>query len=236
MRRASGTPRPVRARVMLLTLLAVSALAGCASWRAPVDEAVATRSPYIQRAEFEVMRLRNPSDVAVIRVVPETVLWKAQGQAWSFNKQQVAWIEPPAPPVTTRPVAAVAPIAQAVIVPPPLPVKPPEVSETVHFAFNKAVLSPEARRALDALPISGVRSVKVTAYTDSVGTDAYNDRLSERRAKVVADYLTTHGMAANKIETKALGKRDPVANNQTEEGRAENRRAVVVVTVQMQGS
>lgn len=208
-------------------LIAASAiLAGCAGWgSAPAPVAV---SPYAPRAELDVMRVRNPSDVAVIRVVPETVIWKGPAKPWSFTKYQVAWVEPPPPPPAPAP--------------PPPPPKPPEpilikapqqISQTVHFAFDRTTLSRDAQQTLEALPTDNVMGVTVTAYTDGKGSEAYNDRLSARRAKVVAEFLTKRGFAPETIATKAMGKRDPVGDNKTEDGRAENRRAVVVVTVQV---
>jgi OOP family OmpA-OmpF porin len=70
--------------------------------------------------------------------------------------------------------------------------------------------------------------VSVEGHTDSVGSDAYNMRLSERRAVSVRDYMIAEGIAADRITTRGLGKSHPVATNDTAEGRAENRRVEIL--------
>uniref|UniRef100_UPI002FE40654 OmpA family protein n=1 Tax=Tepidimonas sp. TaxID=2002775 RepID=UPI002FE40654 len=66
-------------------------------------------------------------------------------------------------------------------------------------------------------------------HTDSVGSDAYNDRLSLRRAEAVKAYLVSKGIPADKVRTEGRGKREPVADNATAEGRAKNRRVDVTI-------
>jgi outer membrane protein OmpA-like peptidoglycan-associated protein len=68
----------------------------------------------------------------------------------------------------------------------------------------------------------------VTGYTDSVGSDAYNLRLSERRANTVREALVAEGIAADRITTKGMGESNPVASNDTAAGRAQNRRVDIV--------
>jgi outer membrane protein OmpA-like peptidoglycan-associated protein len=70
----------------------------------------------------------------------------------------------------------------------------------------------------------------VEGHTDSVGTDDYNLKLSERRADSVRDYLTTNGIAAGNVTSVGLGKADPVASNDTAAGRQQNRRVELVVS------
>jgi len=70
--------------------------------------------------------------------------------------------------------------------------------------------------------------VVVEGHTDSVGSDSYNHKLSERRAKAVRDYLVREGIDASRITTRGYGKSRPVASNDTAEGRAENRRAEII--------
>ena len=98
----------------------------------------------------------------------------------------------------------------------------------VLFAFNKSDLTPAARSELDSLMSklqnADVVSIKVIGHTDSVGSDAYNQGLSERRASSVADYLLSQGLAPNKLTSEGRGEREPVADNDTDEGRAKNRR------------
>jgi outer membrane protein OmpA-like peptidoglycan-associated protein len=72
--------------------------------------------------------------------------------------------------------------------------------------------------------------VQVEGYTDSVGGDEYNQKLSEDRAATVKDFLTSQGVSANNITSQGFGKTNPVAENSTAEGRAQNRRVNLVVS------
>ncbi len=80
-------------------------------------------------------------------------------------------------------------------------------------------------QAVDTLQRYPQVNVTVAGYTDAVGTDAYNQDLSERRAKIVYDYLTAHGIDASRLQGPiGHGENDPIATNDTPEGRAQNRR------------
>ncbi|MOA44531.1 Outer membrane porin F precursor [compost metagenome] len=70
----------------------------------------------------------------------------------------------------------------------------------------------------------GVTSVKVIGHTDSQGSDAYNQALSERRASSVAEYLISQGLAPSKVTSQGRGESEPIADNETDAGRAQNRR------------
>ncbi|MGH8331104.1 MAG: OmpA family protein [Pseudomonas fluorescens] len=98
----------------------------------------------------------------------------------------------------------------------------------VLFAFNQSELTPAAQSKLDSLipklQSDDVVSIKVIGHTDSVGSDTYNQALSERRASSVAAYLLSQGVAPNKLTSEGKGQSQPVADNETEEGRAKNRR------------
>ena len=98
----------------------------------------------------------------------------------------------------------------------------------VLFAFNQSELTPAAQSKLDSLmpklQSDDVVSVKVIGHTDSVGSDTYNQALSERRASSVAAYLLSQGLAPSKLTSEGKGQSQPVADNETEEGRAKNRR------------
>ncbi|EJM78040.1 OmpA family protein [Pseudomonas sp. GM55] len=102
------------------------------------------------------------------------------------------------------------------------------LSDDVLFAFNQSDLTPTAKSRLDALMSkfedADVVSIKVVGHTDSVGSDAYNQALSERRASSVAEYLLSQGVVPNKVTSEGKGERQPIADNETEEGRAKNRR------------
>jgi len=108
---------------------------------------------------------------------------------------------------------------------------PCDVSIRTHFAFDSAELTAEDKAALDkvATRLQELEFVGGTAtgHTDNVGDEAYNLKLSERRAQAVADYLAAKGVAAGRITAIGLGETKPLADNSTEEGRAQNRRVTI---------
>jgi len=103
----------------------------------------------------------------------------------------------------------------------------------VLFEFDRAELTAEARNRLTEiggrLQGADVISIKVHGHTDSVGTDAYNQGLSERRARSAADFLVSQGVPADKLSTQGFGESQPVADNGTDGGRAQNRRVEIHV-------
>jgi len=102
----------------------------------------------------------------------------------------------------------------------------------VLFDTGQATLKPGADRALDRLAQflkdSSGTDVLIEGHTDSVGTDDYNLALSQRRAQAVADALSSRGVATDRVQTKGLGKAYPVASNDTQAGRQQNRRVEIV--------
>ena len=105
----------------------------------------------------------------------------------------------------------------------------------VLFEFDKDELLPIAKERLKEAvePLKGKKSpILIEGYTDAVGSQDYNKELSERRAKAVKDYLTELGLEPERIRTEGLGEKDPVATNETPEGRANNRRVEIVVEPQ----
>ncbi|MCW5237952.1 outer membrane protein OmpA [Verminephrobacter eiseniae] len=101
------------------------------------------------------------------------------------------------------------------------------------FDFDKSVLKPEGKAKLDDL-VSKVKDINLeviiaVGHTDSVGTDAYNQRLSVRRAEAVKAYLVSKGIEKNRVYTEGKGEKQPVADNKTAEGRAKNRRVEIEV-------
>jgi len=114
--------------------------------------------------------------------------------------------------------------------PKPKPKPKPEIISLpgVHFEYDSAKLTRKSMFILNG----AVRTLKahpriraeVAAYTDSRGSDSYNQRLSQRRAQSVLDYLVAKGVTANHLSPKGYGESDPVADNTTDEGRAKNRR------------
>jgi OOP family OmpA-OmpF porin len=123
--------------------------------------------------------------------------------------------------------------------PKPEPEKPKPVAEKVTFAadvlfdFDKAVIKPEGKSKLDDISnkAKGVNLEVVIAigHADSVGSDAYNQRLSVRRAESVKAYLVSKGIEANRVYTEGKGEKQPVADNKTRDGRAKNRRTEIEV-------
>lgn len=101
------------------------------------------------------------------------------------------------------------------------------------FDFDKAVVKREGKAKLDELAnaLSGmdIEVIVAVGHTDSVGTDKYNQKLSERRAKAVKAYLVSKGVPAEKIFTEGKGEKQPIASNKTKEGRAKNRRVEIEV-------
>lgn len=140
---------------------------------------------------------------------------------------------PPAPPAPPAPPVA-APVET------PKPVAPPApTSEKVTFAadaffdFDKAVLKPEAKVKLDDMA-SKLKSINLevviaVGHTDSVGSDAYNQKLSIKRAEAVKAYLVSKGIDTSRVYTEGKGEKQPVADNKTAEGRAKNRRVEIEV-------
>ncbi len=104
----------------------------------------------------------------------------------------------------------------------------------VLFAFDSAELSASAKTSLmeisKRLTSANLVSVEVAGHTDSKGSDAYNQKLSERRARSVADFLGSQGVAAQKLSIKGYGESQAVADNATDAGRAQNRRVELHVT------
>ncbi len=105
---------------------------------------------------------------------------------------------------------------------------------STHFAFDSAELSAQDKAELDKLadvmrnPKLNFIAGTITGHTDSIGTDKYNAALSKRRADAVASYLQSKGVQMDsRFKTAGLGETDPVADNKTEEGRAQNRRVVI---------
>tara|TARA_R110001606_G_scaffold399310_1_gene584699 strand:- start:30948 stop:31784 length:837 start_codon:yes stop_codon:yes gene_type:complete len=104
----------------------------------------------------------------------------------------------------------------------------------VNFAFDKAVLTTEAEgvleEAVDLLKnTDSVIEVRVEGHTDSIGTEAYNKTLSQKRAEAVVAYLVSRGVKSHSLMAIGMGETSPVANNDTDAGRKANRRVDFVV-------
>jgi outer membrane protein OmpA-like peptidoglycan-associated protein len=118
---------------------------------------------------------------------------------------------------------------------PPPPPKGTKIAEIPgpNFDFNKSNLTPAGKeKVADAAKIMKDNPsihVEVGGHTDSIGSDAYNQKLSERRARTVADELQHDGISASRLTVRGYGERKPIADNKTEAGRARNRRVELVV-------
>ncbi|WP_294325929.1 OmpA family protein, partial [uncultured Sphingomonas sp.] len=103
----------------------------------------------------------------------------------------------------------------------------------ITFAYDSANVQPQFRSTLDqvadVLRDYNQTYIDVYGHTDSTGSDAYNQTLSERRAASVATYLTSRGVQSARIGTRGFGETQPIASNETEEGRAENRRVEIKI-------
>ena len=168
---------------------------------------------------------------------------------WKNGTNELCWRDANWTPATAaadcdgalKPVAAaVAPAATpAPATPAPAPAPAPAVASKVTFSadaffdFDKSVLKPEGKAKLDDLAskVKGINLEVVIAvgHTDSVGSDAYNQKLSVRRAEAVKAYLVSKGIEKNRVYTEGKGEKQPIADNKTKEGRAKNRRVEIEV-------
>ncbi len=170
------------------------------------------------------------------------LVWKnATGLCWRAGYWTPAMAIPECDPdLTPKP-----PVKPPVVTPPkpgpakPKPVPPKPVAEKVTLAadvlfdFDKAVLKAEGKSKLDDLA-SKVKAINLEVviaigHTDSVGSDAYNQKLSVRRAESVKAYLVSKGVEPNRVYTEGKGEKQPVASNATKEGRQKNRRVEIEV-------
>jgi OmpA-OmpF porin, OOP family len=135
------------------------------------------------------------------------------------------------------PVAAPAPPPVAAPAPAPAPTPPAATKVTyaadAFFDFNKSVIKPAGKAKLDDL-VGKIKDINLeviiaVGHTDSVGSDAYNQKLSVRRSEAVKAYLVSKGIEKNRVYTEGKGEKQPVADNKTSEGRAKNRRVEIEV-------
>jgi OOP family OmpA-OmpF porin len=157
--------------------------------------------------------------------------------------------EKPAPKPEPIPAPKPAPAPEVKPAPPPPPpvakpapkpeAKPKPVAEKVTFAadvlfdFDKSVVKPEGKSKLDDLStkVRGINLEVVIAigHADSIGSDAYNQKLSVRRAESVKAYMVSKGIEPNRVYTEGKGEKQPVASNKTSDGRTKNRRTEIEV-------
>ena len=134
-------------------------------------------------------------------------------------------------------IPAPAPVVPKVEAKKELPKQPVIVKQTFQaetlFDFDKSVIKPAGKKVLDGvvgrLQDITLEVVIAVGHTDSIGTDAYNQKLGLRRAKAVKAYLVSQGIEKNRVYTDSKGERQPIATNKTAAGRAQNRRVEIEV-------
>ncbi len=142
----------------------------------------------------------------------------------------------PKPAPKPKPKPVVTPPAPTPPPPPPVEVKPTIEHVTIGgqalFDLNSASLTANGKAAIDDIveklhSFDKVRSITITGHTDSTGSEAYNQKLSERRAQAVADYLKSRGVNPALLNVVGMGELAPIADNNTREGRQMNRRVEI---------
>ena len=140
-----------------------------------------------------------------------------------------------AAPAKPAPALAPAKVASAEPKPVAVPAKPKKiiVPQGANFRFNSAELTPQARAALDEqaaiLEKEPDIEVEIAGHTDSIGAEEYNQGLSEKRAKVVKEYLISKGISQDRLKPVGHGESRPITTNDTRGGRAKNRRVDLIV-------
>ena len=154
--------------------------------------------------------------------------WTPATAAAGCDGAIAAAAKPAAAPTAAAPAAA-APTAPAPVV----AAQKVTYAADAFFDFDKSVLKAEGKAKLDDL-VSKVKGINLeviiaVGHTDSVGSDAYNQKLSVRRSEAVKAYLVSKGIEKNRVYTEGKGEKQPVADNKTAEGRAKNRRVEIEV-------
>lgn len=155
------------------------------------------------------------------------------GDVWMNGTNELCWRDNFWTPATGIAGCDGVPVAQA-----QAPVTAPTATKVVlnadtFFDFDKSTIKPEGRQILDQVASQAesinLETLIATGHTDSIGTEAYNQKLSDRRANSVKQYLISKGIDSNRIYTEGKGELSPVATNKTREGRAQNRRVEIEI-------
>ena len=210
------------ARQFALILSAALALGSGAS------SAYAQDVGYVKAPTSENVTVKNPFGLCW-----RTGYWTPAMATTECDPDLVPKKAAPAPAPAPR-VAPPAPAPAPAPAPKPAP-KPVKEKVTMaadaHFDFDKSALKPEGKAKLDDL-VGKLKAVNLEViiaigHTDSIGSNAYNQKLSVRRANSVKAYLVSKGIEANRIYTEGKSETQPVADNKTKEGRAKNRRVEI---------
>ena len=140
--------------------------------------------------------------------------------------------KPAAAPAPAKPAAAAAPAKPAAAAPRPTTEKVTLAADAL-FDFDKAVIKSDAKAKLDDL-VAKLKAINLEViiaigHTDSVGSAAYNQKLSLKRAEAVKAYIISKGIEPNRVYTEGKGEKQPIADNKTKAGRAKNRRVEIEV-------
>ena len=193
---------------LLKVLIAATAVAGAATASAEVTDIIANKpySAYVQDQRDVIAR-------------------SGYGLCWRTGYWTPADAIRECDPAYAQeePAQAAAPVAEKL-----------EFAADAFFDHDKSIVKKEGKEKLSKLAsdISGldVEVIVCVGHTDSTGTEAYNQKLSERRANAVKSYLVSQGVDGEKIVTEGKGELQPIADNATREGRAKNRRVEITVT------
>ena len=195
----------------------------------PAERSTATQTP------GATARAGNPpppsdgyvgSGAGVVATNPFGLCWRG-GAEWSPDKAAAPCDLVPRAAVAPAPIAqAPAPVVAAAPAAPPRVIEKITLSTDVLFAFNRSQLTPAGEQKLDELAKSAqgsdVEKVVLTGHADRIGTEDYNQKLSEDRAQAVADYLATKGVDRSRLQVEAKGETQPITGNQCQKMGPEN--------------
>lgn len=219
-------PPAQRAQALWRVSLSGALLAGCAT----LPDQPSAPAPTIPLPAAPAV------GVVDLKSLPQTIGIEHQDRIKRFNRMSaVIGIDPPQ--VDDMQLGA----GQVPGIDYPIPVVRVRFEERVFFDFNKDTIRPEASKVLDVIAENMKRDVPdaqltILGHTDAIGSDAYNFDLSRRRALSVMQELYARGLNPGQMSTVAVGKTQPVAPNNTEEGRALNRRVEFMISASEQAN
>ena len=181
------------------------------------------------------------SGAGVVATSPFGLCWRS-GAEWSADKaaapcDAVPRASIPPAPIAQAPEPAAAPAPLAAAAPAPVVIEKITLSTDVLFEFNKADLKPSGQQKLDELAKNAqganVDRVVLVGHADRIGSEEYNQELSEKRAKAVADYLAQKGVDSSRLQVEGKGKSEPITGNECEKlGPANNKNAKLIACLQ----